>query len=58
MVSVSVNRDAARISNQGGLSAMWLAKSDPLIIGLTKLPNSKWAKAHSAHWLAESLVKV
>ena len=49
-------RDAARFSNPGGKAVMWWAKSAPLvIIGLTELPNSRWALAHPAHLLAAPL---
>ena len=50
------NRDAARFSNPGGQAVVWWAKSAPLvIIGLTELPNSRWAKAHPDYPLAASL---
>ena len=50
-------RDAAGFSNPGGLAVMWWAKSAPLVvIGLTELPNSGWAKAHPAHSLAAALL--
>ena len=50
-------RDAAGFSNLGGLAVMWWAQSAPLVvIGLTELPNSGWAKAHSAQPLAASLL--
>ena len=40
----------------GYLAVMWWAKPVPLVvIGLTELPNSGWAKAHSAHPLAAAL---
>ena len=49
-------RDATGFSNLGGLAVMWWAYSAPLVvIGLTELPNSGWAKAHPAHPLAASL---
>ena len=42
------DRDAIRFSNPGGQA--------PLVgIGLTELPNSRWAKAQPAHPLAASL---
>ena len=48
-------RDAARFSSLGGLAVMRWALSAPLVvIGLTELPNSGWAKAHPAHPLAAS----
>ena len=50
-------RDAARFSNLGGQAVMRWAKSapSPLVgIGLSETANSGWAKAHSAHPLAES----
>ena len=38
------------------LAVMWWAKSAPLVvIELTELQNSGWAKAHPAHPLAASL---
>ena len=50
------NRDAARFSNPGGLAVMCWAYSAPVVvIGLTELPNSGWAKAHPAHPLAAAL---
>ena len=50
-------RDAAGFSNPGGLAVMWWAKSAPplVVIGLTELQNSGWAKAHPAHPLAAAL---
>ena len=52
-------RDAAGISNLGGLAVMWWVKSTPLVeIGLTELPNSGGAKAHPAHPLAAALNSV
>ena len=49
-------RDASGFSNPGWLAVMWLAYSAPLVlIGLTELPNSGWAKALPAHPLAASL---
>ena len=34
----------------------WALSAPPLVrIGLTELPNSRWAKAHSAHPLAALL---
>ena len=40
-------RDAVRFSNPDGQAVMWWAKCAPLVmIGLTELPNSGWAKAH------------
>ena len=50
-------RDAAGFSNLGGLAVMWWAKSAPLVvIGLTELKNSGWAKAHPAHPIAAALL--
>ena len=50
-------RDAAGISNAGGLAIMWWAISAPLVvIGLIELSNSGWAKAHPVHTLAASLI--
>ena len=50
-------RDATRFSNPGGQAVLRWAKSAPLvIIGLTELPNSGWAKAHPAHPLAAALM--
>ena len=49
-------RDAAGFSNPIGLAVMWWALSAPLVvIGLTEVPNSGWAKAHPAHLPAASL---
>ena len=53
----TIYRDAAGFSNPGGLAVMWWAYSAPLVvIGFTELPNSRWAKAHTAHPLAASLI--
>ena len=50
------SRAATRFSNPGGLAVMWCASSASLVvIGLTELPNSRWAKAHPSHPLAASL---
>ena len=39
-----------------GLGLMWWAQSAPMVvIGLTELPNSEWAKAHPPHPLAAEL---
>ena len=47
----------ARFSNPGGLAVMHWAYFAPLVvIGLTELPNSGWAKAHPAPPLAASLL--
>ena len=49
-------RDAARISNLGGLAVMGVGIICPLVvIGLTELPNSGWAKAPPACPLAAAL---
>ena len=56
MLAIVGFRDAAGFSNPGGLGVMWWAKSPPLVvIGLTELQNSGWAKAHPAHPLAAAL---
>ena len=47
----SSDRDAAGFSNPGGLAVMW----GLVVIGLTGLPNSGWAKAHPTHPLAAAL---
>ena len=48
----SSDRDAAGFSNPGGLAVMW----GLVVIGLTGLPNSGWAKAHPAHPLVAALL--
>ena len=56
MYNVRMFRDAAGFSDPGGLAVMWWALSAPLVvIGLTELPNSGWAKVHPAHPIAASL---
>ena len=48
-------RGATGFSNPGGLAVMWWAYAPLVVIGLTELPNSGWAKAHPAHTLAAAL---
>ena len=53
--SSDATRFSNEISNPGVLVLMGGIICPLVVIGLTKLPNSGWAKAHLAHPLAESL---